>query len=101
MMKQDTETPIADSMEEVYDRFDAAWASDVIPQVEDYLPDGLSSEEHRDVLLELVMIDLEKRWQRFHTSGRVTSEIASARATTAPWRFARECLACHRRCSRQ
>ena len=83
MTNQNTQSPVDQSMEEVYDRFDAAWASDVIPQVEDYLPDGLSSEKHRDVLLELVLIDLEKRWQRFHTSGRVTSEIASARATTA------------------
>lgn len=83
MMKQDTQMPIEGSMEAVYDRFDAAWASDVIPQVEDFLPVGLSSEEQRNVLLELVLIDLEKRWQRFHNSGRVSSEIAPARAATA------------------
>ena len=82
MTNQNTQTPVDRSIEGVYDRFDTAWASDVIPQVDDYLPIGLSSEEQRDVLLELVLIDLEKRWQRFHISGGVTSEIAPARATT-------------------
>lgn len=83
MMKQDTQMQIEESMERIYDRFDAAWVGDEIPQVENFLPVGLSSEEQRKVLLELVLIDLEKRWQRFHTNGGVTSEIAPARAATA------------------
>lgn len=81
MMKPDTQMPIEESVEGVYDRFEAAWVNDVIPQVEDFLPVGRPPEEHRDVLLKLVLIDLEKRWQRFHISTEATSEIASARAT--------------------
>lgn len=76
MTNQNTQTPVERSMEEVYDRFDAAWASDVIPQLDDYVPVGLLPEVHRKVLLELVLIDLEKRWQRFHIRDEVTYVIA-------------------------
>ncbi len=60
MMKQDSQMQV----EDIYDRFDAAWAGDVIPDVEDYLPVERSSAEDQQVLLELVLIDLDKRWQR-------------------------------------
>ena len=80
MTNQNSQTPVERLMEEVYDRFEAAWASDVIPQVENYLPVGLPLEEERRVLLEMVLIDLENRWQRFHISSGVNSEFASDKA---------------------
>ena len=60
MVKQDTQMQV----EEIYDRFEAAWAGDAIPDLEDYLPVGWSSAEGQGVFLELVLIDLDKRWQR-------------------------------------
>ena len=84
MTKQETlHTRISGSLEGVFDRFEAAWAGDSIPQVSDYLPMGLSPAEHWQVLLELVLIDLENRWQRFHKDEALTSEIANTEATIA------------------
>ena len=76
-------TQISGSLEGVFDRFEAAWAGDSIPQVTDYLPMGLSPAEHWQVLLELALIDLENRWQRFHKDEALTSEIANTEATIA------------------
>jgi len=76
-------TQISGSLEGVFDRFEAAWKGDSIPQVSDYLPMGLSPTEHGQVLLELVLIDLENRWKRFHKDEALTSESANTEAAIA------------------
>ena len=47
------------------DRFDAAWASGTAPEISDFLPGdaGEATLSRRSVLIELVMIDLERRWR--------------------------------------
>src|SRR5262249_25221701 len=44
------------------DRFDSVWRGGDPPGIEDFLPAGGS--ERREVLLELIKIDLEYRWRR-------------------------------------
>src|SRR5947199_6676036 len=48
------------ALEDHLDAFDAAWQQPVPPRLEDFLPPQ-SAPEHRDVLLGLVRIDLERR----------------------------------------
>ncbi len=63
----------------IYDRFESAWECDLIPRIQDYLPSELPSAEQRQVLLELVLIDLERRWKRFHKCEGMTSQVASSK----------------------
>ena len=50
------------------DRFDAMWHRGAVPQIEDFLPPQgsavLDPQQRRDLLAELIMIDLEFRWRR-------------------------------------
>ena len=64
MTKVDTTAAISDSLKSVYEHFDAEWASGKVPRIEDFLPTDLGCDERRPVLLELVLIDLDYRWQR-------------------------------------
>ncbi len=49
----------------IADRFEAAWLAGEQPQIEDYMTALPRQEEaSRQILLELVMIDLEHRWRR-------------------------------------
>src|SRR5690349_8228485 len=79
MPQQDSPIPMTDAMEAIYDRFESAWENDAIPAIEEHLPSGRPPDEHRNVLLELVLIDLENRWQRFHHAHGSNSETASPR----------------------
>lgn len=45
------------------DRFDTQWASGVVPEITDFLPAAESEETCRSVLIELVTIDLDRRWR--------------------------------------
>ena len=49
-------------------RFDAAWHSGTVPRIDEFLPpeEARTAAGHgrRELLLELVMIDLEYRWRR-------------------------------------
>ena len=63
----------------ILDRFDAAWASGIAPEITDFLPGEAdeSTPSRQSVLMELVMIDLERRWR----TG--TSEAAEAATVAA------------------
>jgi serine/threonine protein kinase len=49
----------------ILNRFDQAWGAGAAPEIRDYLPadSGDSRVSPREVLIELVMIDLERRWR--------------------------------------
>ncbi|NUQ61378.1 MAG: hypothetical protein HUU20_02750, partial [Pirellulales bacterium] len=54
------------SLDEICDRFEAAWQSGSRPRIDDYLPGGGSRtdvEEFGRLLVELVLTDLEYRWR--------------------------------------
>lgn len=61
------------------DRFEAAWLAGKQPQIEDYLSAAPAAEDRdasRQLLLELVMIDLEWRW-RSPPAETVSSKLSS------------------------
>ena len=62
------------------DRFDAAWEAGGEPSIEDYLPGDPSVpiETLRQLVTELVMVDLEHRWRRAKAEGATTSGLLSA-----------------------
>ena len=78
----DTHSPRSDdAIEEILERFEQAWQGSVAPNIDDFLPspaDGSigAGETHREILEELVKIDLEYRWRR-GGSDRSTSELAA------------------------
>ena len=72
-MTQNDQTQIDGTIEDIYDSFEAAWASGPTPRIDDYLPCGEPLERQRQVLLELVLIDLDHRWQRFHQTDDETT----------------------------
>ena len=58
-------SPLA-GIDEACDRFEAAWKSGREPRIDDYLPVGSHAEgssPRRQLLIELVIIDLEYRWR--------------------------------------
>src|SRR5689334_7870768 len=56
--------PAAPAIEEILDRFHAAWRTGSAPRLADYLPSALPGDSARPALLgELVRIDLEFRWR--------------------------------------
>ena len=67
--------PNRDDLEEVVYRFDQAWLSGVAPRIEDFLPGEV--EARRQVLEELIKIDLECRW-------RLAAPVSHARLKTMP-----------------
>ena len=59
-----------DVVDEICDQFEQAWRSGQPPQLSKYLdhmPETADPEVRRDLLVELVMIDLECRWQAVYT----------------------------------
>ena len=58
---------IWDVIDQVCDRFEAAWKSDQAPAIQEslevQLPDGAGSEARRALLVELVKLDIRYRWQ--------------------------------------
>jgi len=60
----------------ILDRFDQAWELGV-PEIEAFLPRDESAESptRRDILIELVMVDLERRWR---ASGATSAELPTA-----------------------
>ena len=57
----DTPSTTDECLEELYDRFDAAWANGSVPRIEDFVPAAVDQDQRRSVLLELVLMDLEHR----------------------------------------
>lgn len=64
-------TQVVDSGWDVLDRFDAAWRSATAPRIGNYIP--RDSAEHREILVELIKIDLEYRWRQPRESGESPS----------------------------
>jgi serine/threonine-protein kinase len=48
------------------ERFEAAWRAGAVPSIDDFLPVGSN---RREVLLDLIRIDLEQRWRRHGGGG--------------------------------
>jgi hypothetical protein len=47
----------------ILDRFDAEWARGAAAEIRDFLPDEADDLAVKTLLIELVMIDLERRWR--------------------------------------
>jgi len=61
-MADSNEPAVLDWIDDVADRFDAAWKSGAPPRIVDFLQDT-AGERRAALLAELVKIDLEYRWQ--------------------------------------
>ena len=46
------------------DRFDGAWLGDSPPAIDDFLRHAGDTAARRELLLELIVVDLEHRWRR-------------------------------------
>jgi tRNA A-37 threonylcarbamoyl transferase component Bud32 len=60
-----TRGPLAEGPEDLdrlLDRFERAWQKGVVPAIEEFVPAGIA--RGRQLLFELVMVDLEYRWRR-------------------------------------
>lgn len=77
-------------IDEVCDRFEAAWKEGQPPQIGEYLaidPTADDSPPRRRLLIELVMIDLEYRWQgafQRPPTGQAATKAADPQATGEP-----------------
>jgi len=74
-----------DAIDAVCDRFEAAWASGEAPRIDDYLTEAkrANSPPVRDLLVELVMIDMEHRWRG---AAQRTEDAASSASTSTTTR---------------
>ena len=66
------------------DRFEDAWQRGRFPELKDFLPPGGDSDHRRELLAELIMIDLEYRWLK--TSDAHASTISMGPDTGIPER---------------
>ena len=67
-------------IDQVCARFEAAWKTGNRPRIEDYLPSGPSAKEKplgRDLLVQLIRIDLEHRWDQAAESSESLAETAN------------------------
>ena len=72
-------TPGWQDREKLLDQFDRAWQSGTPPRIEDFLPaDGAGREARRELLEELIAVDLQYRW-RSQPGGRLRLEDYLAR----------------------
>lgn len=70
----------SDPFEQQLDDFDAAWNSESVPSIDDYLLAATEANQ-REMLVELVMIDLEYRWRPTQDS----TNLQDAQGGTLPW----------------
>jgi hypothetical protein len=78
----DTDGP--EVLDDLRDRFESAWQTGTPPQIEAYLPPAAGGrltahDRRREVLLELIKIDLEYRWRRNEPPARPRLEDYLAR----------------------
>lgn len=65
------------------DAFEEAWQQGVPPRLKDFLPADLSGPARRDILLDLVKIDLDNRWRRA-SRGRAQPAVPPPLGSTRP-----------------
>ncbi|MGE3407237.1 MAG: protein kinase [Pirellulales bacterium] len=93
----DTHSPRSDeAIEDILERFELAWQGGVVPRIDDFLPPPAdetpaAAKTHRELLEELIKIDLEYRWRR-GASDRSTSLMnqGAASGDTFPRRLSLE-----------
>jgi serine/threonine protein kinase len=56
------------------DGFEEAWQHGTPPRLLDFLPADLETATRRDILIDLIKIDLDNRWRRFHRGQPKTPE---------------------------
>lgn len=66
---------------EILNRFDAAWELGEPPEIADFLPPPDASTSHKRLLVELVMIDLERRWRSPSPHASAHGQVFSTRPT--------------------
>src|SRR5262245_38855815 len=55
---------LSDELEQVLDRFDLAWQGGTPPALDQFLSKNSNASARRQLLIELIKIDLDYRWQR-------------------------------------
>ena len=68
------------------DRFDQAWSSGDAPEIRDYVPASGELQTRRALIIELIMIDLERRWRaaRACKSRGIASSTETSRLPAMP-----------------
>ena len=71
-------------LNEILDRFEGAWAAGEVPEILHYVPEDMAEVDRFQLLLELVSIDLERRWRQKSSSlaSGPSGESISARPKT-------------------
>lgn len=72
-------------LESVYDRFESAWQRGEEPDIDEFAADMKDESRRRQVLQELVLIDLEYRWRRAAVAIHDEQELAVSKSTSSPF----------------